>query len=95
MHSQNSGLNSPAGLTVWRHKEGQREKLGAAGVPAAKAMQLGAAGEAGQGGEVEAAGAEGEDLPPVHHTAWGAGRLRALDGALGAKTQPKGCCWGS
>ena len=37
-------------------------------MPAAEAMQPGAAVETGQGGKVEAAGAEG-DLPPVHHKA--------------------------
>ena len=53
-------------------------------MPAAEAMQPGAVGEAGQGGKVEAAGAEEEDLPPVHHKAWEAERLRALNGVLGA-----------
>ena len=45
--------------------------MGAVGVPAAEAM-------------VEAAGAEEEeeDLPPVHHKAWG---LRALDEGSGMK----------
>ena len=78
------GLDSDARLAVWRHterqrrhkerqrrhKEKQRRQLGAAGVPAAEAMQPGAAGEARQGGEVEAARAKEEDLPPVHHKAW-------------------------
>ena len=39
--SHHSGLNSPAGLTVWRHKERQRGQLGAAGVPAPETMQPG------------------------------------------------------
>ena len=58
-------------------------------MPAAEAMQPVAAGEAGQGGKVEAAGAEEEDLPPVHHKAWEAERLRALNGVLGAELQPE------
>ena len=56
-------------------------------MPAAVAMQPGAAGEAEQGGEVEAAEAEEEGQSPIHHTAWEAEKLRAPSGALGAKLQ--------
>ena len=47
-------------------------------------MQPVAAGEAGQDVEVERAGAEAEELPPVHHKAWEPEGLRALNGVLGA-----------
>ena len=58
-------------------------------MPAAGAMQPGAAGVTGQGGKVKAAGAEEENLPPVHHKAWEAERLRALNEVLGAELQPE------
>ena len=58
-------------------------------MPAAGAMQPGAAGEAGQGGKMKAAGAEEENLSLVHHKAWEAERLRALNGVLGAELQPE------
>ena len=48
----------------------------------AEAMQPVVAGEAGQDGQVERAGAEAKELPPVHHKAWEAERLRALNGVL-------------
>ena len=39
--------------------------------------------------EVEGAGAKAEELPPVHHKAWEAERLRVLNGVLGAELQPE------
>ena len=58
-------------------EEAQGEATEVAGVSVAVAMQPGAAGEAGQGGGMEAAGAEEEKDPPqVHHKAWEAERLR-------------------
>ena len=72
--TMHSGLNNLAGLAVWRHKRRQQRQLEAAKVSTAKAMQPEPAGEAGQDGEVEAAGAEEEEeeenLPPVLHKAW-------------------------
>ena len=58
-------------------------------MPAAEAMQPGGVGEARQGSEVEAPGTKEEDPPPVHHKAWEAERLRALNGALGEELQPE------
>ena len=43
--------------------------------------------EVGQGGEVDATGAEEEGHSPVRHKAWEAERLRALNGALGGELQ--------
>ena len=57
---------------------------------AANAMQPVAAKGAGQGVGVGRAEAEGGGLPPVHHKACEAERLRALNGMLGAEPQPKG-----
>ena len=79
-------LDSEAGLAAWRR---QQRQLVAAGVPAAEAMQPVATEEVGQGGKVEGAGAEAENLPPVHHKAWEAERLRALNGLLSAELQPE------
>ena len=79
------------GLAAWGHKGG------AAGVPTPEAMQPVAAGMAGLGGMVEAAGAEEvgvENLSPVHHNAWEADRLRALGGVLGEELQPEGLLLG-
>ena len=61
----------------------------AVGGSAAEAMQPEVAGEADQDGEVERAGAEAAELPLVHHKAWEAERLRAMNGMLGAKLQPE------
>ena len=75
----------------WLPGGGSRDsRLVAAERSAAEARQPVAAGEAEQDGEGERAGAEAEKLPPVHHKAWGAERLRALNGVLGAKLQPEG-----
>ena len=70
--------------------EAQEEAAEAAGVPATEAMQPVAAEEAGQVKGARAEEVEVENLPPVHHKAWEAERLRALNGVLGAEPQPKG-----
>ena len=85
-HPGADSLDSRSGLVAWRR---QPRQLVAAGVSAAEAVQPVAAEEAGQGGEVEEAGSEEEDLPPVHHKAWEAERLRALNGVLSAELQPE------
>ena len=61
-------------------------------MPATEAVQPVAAEEAGLDGKVEAAGAEEvgvENLPPVHHKAWEAERLRALNEVLSVELQPE------
>ena len=40
-------------------------------------------------GKVEGAGAVEENLPPVHHKAWEAEMLRALNGMLSVELQPE------
>ena len=55
----------------------------ATGGSAAKTMQPEVEEEDGPDGEIERAGAEAVKLPTVHHKAWEAERLRALNGVLG------------
>ena len=64
-------LDSPAELAAWRRQQ-RRDSWWQLKVPersAADAIQSVTAERAGQGGEVEGAGVEKEDLPPVHHKA--------------------------
>ena len=66
--SHHSDLNGLAGLADWRHKQRQQKQRVAAKVPATEATQPESTEEleAGQGGKVEAAGAEEveeENLP--------------------------------
>ena len=69
--------------------EAQEEAAEAAGVPATEAMQPVAAEEAGQVEGARAEEVEVENLPPVHHKAWEAERLRALNEVLSVELQPE------